>query len=183
MNKKEYFNGKEISDERLMIEKMLNSDFKVKDIARALGRDRNTIYKEIKRGLYEHITYIGAYARIEKKYASETAHKKYRDNLAKKGFELKIKKDKKLKNFIEEKLLEDKYSPAAILMCIKNNKLKFDTEIKSVNTIYSYIRKGVFEKVTMLDLPHKRKKHSKKRVKIIKKSPQGKSIEQRPKDI
>ena len=40
----------------------------------------------------------------------------------------------------------------------------------STNTIYSYIKKGIFLNITMEDLPEKKKQHKKKKVKVQKRA-------------
>lgn len=67
---------------------------------------------------------------------------KYRANLAAKGADLKIGNDHRLAEYIETKIADEKYSPEAVLGEIKAQGLQFNTEIKSKNTIYSYIEKG-----------------------------------------
>jgi IS30 family transposase len=78
----------------------------------------------------------------------------------------------------------NKYSPDALLANIRNNNLKFKTTI-CTRTLYSYIDKGLFLHVTNKNLPFKgkRKKKKHKKVKPIKRPPNGTSIEKRPQYI
>ena len=61
--------------------------------------------------------------------------------------------------------------------------IEFTTSI-SVRTLYRYIDKGIFLKLTNKDLPvkGKRKKHN-KRVKVQKRASAGESIENRPDEV
>ena len=75
------------------------------------------------------------------------------------------------------------YSPAAVLGRIKAKGLKFNTTI-SVNTLYSYIEKGVFLRITNKDLPVKgSRKREYRHTKAQSRAPKGESIEKRPEEI
>ena len=118
----------------------------------------------------------------EERYSPDISEQKYREHLSAKGADLKIGNDHKLANFIEDKICNEKYSPSAVIAEIKEKGLVFDTSI-CVKTIYNYIDKGVFLKLTNKDLPmkgiHKRKY---KKIRAAK-CPHGESIELRPKEI
>ncbi len=73
-------------------------------------------------------------------------------------------------------------SPAAALHEIKKEGKEFTVTL-STNTIYSYIKKGIFLNITMEDLPEKKKQHKKKKVKVQKRVQAGDSISQRPEHI
>ena len=167
--------------DRLMIEKLLKQKQKKKDIAKAVGVDESTIYREIKRGKYTHRNSDWT---EEERYSPDIAHNKYRENLKAKGPGLKIDHDRKLADHIEKKIAEDGYSPEAVLGEIKREKLKFDAEI-SKTTLYRYIDIGLFRTITNEDLPVKPRK--KKKVKKVRKkqarASAGESIEKRPDEI
>lgn len=166
-------------NDRLIIERMYNKGKKVKDIAEALGCCVSTIYNELKRGYYPHTDS----ELIDKPgYSPNIAQEKYDGNKSGKDPDLKIGNDIALADFLENKILNEKYSPQAALYAIKNEELKFSVEIKSVNTIYSYIEKGVFLNLSMEDLRRKAKK-KKRKVKRAKSSPKGTSIEKRPEEV
>lgn len=97
--------------------------------------------------------------------------------------ELKLGKDHKLAEYIEHKIADEQYSPAAVLGRIKAKGLKFNTTI-SVNTLYSYIDKGVFLRITNKDLPVKgSRKREYRHTKAQSRAPKGESIEKRPEEI
>lgn len=166
-------------DDRLKIAKWLDKGMKVSEIAELLDKSEPTIYKEIKRYTYMHRN--TDYTET-KKYNPDLSQQKYEETLSAKGPGLKIDKDIELANYIEEKILNDKYSPEAVLLDIKEKKLPFKTTIKSVQTIYSYIRKGIFASLSMEKLPY-RKKKKKQIVKRARKAAIGTSIEKRPEHI
>lgn len=168
--------------DRHTIEKLLRVGEKISRIAKILEKDVSTIYREIKRGAYEHISDNYFQVVTEKRYAAELAHSKYRQNLKSKGGNIKIKDDIEQIRYINNILSTGLYSPQSVLYMIENEGIKFKTKIKSVNTLYSYIKKGIFPDITMDFSLVKKKKHKKRRVRI-KRAPAGISIEKRPEEI
>ena len=166
--------------DRLKIERMLKEGHKVKEIAAALHVDSTTIYREIKRGkTVQRTTEL-----IDREiYCPDVAENKYRANLAAKGPALKLGNDYKLAAYIEQKIVEERYSPEAVLLKIKEERLTFSVTL-SKWTLYSYITKGVFLGVTNKNLPRKGKKKNKGYRKVrAAHLPQGDSIEDRPEEI
>lgn len=166
--------------DRLKIERMLKEGHKVKEIAAALHVDSTTIYREIKRGkTVQRTTEL-----IDREiYCPDVAENKYRANLAAKGPALKLGNDYKLAAYIEQKIVEERYSPEAVLLKIKEERLTFSVTL-SKWTLYSYITKGVFLGVTNKNLPRKGKKKNKGYRKVrAAHLPQGDSIEDRPEKI
>lgn len=163
---------------RLDIERLLLLKYTPAEIAKIIGCCRATVYNELNRASYIH--HCGDFWKAEKRYSPELAQERYLKNIRNKGASLKIFQDDNLRDYIESKILYDKFSPAATLMNIKKERLHFNVEIKSVNTIYSYIKKGVFESLSMDECPYKYRKHVKKKIKRAKRALNGKSIEDRP---
>lgn len=138
------------------------------------------IYREIKRGkTVQRTTEL-----IDREiYCPDVAENKYRANLAAKGPALKLGNDYKLAAYIEQKIVEERYSPEAVLLKIKEERLTFSVTL-SKWTLYSYITKGVFLGVTNKNLPRKGKKKNKGYRKVrAAHLPQGDSIEDRPEEI
>lgn len=167
-------------NDRIKMETMLNSGHKVVEVAEYLHVHRSTIYREIKRGEYTHRN--SDYTE-ETRYSSDLGQKKHDWNAQGKGRNIKIGNDRPLAEYIEEKIIEDKYSPEAALAAAAESGIEFTTSI-SVRTLYRYIDKGIFLKLTNKDLPvkGKRKKHN-KRVKVQKRASAGESIENRPDEV
>lgn len=170
-------------NDRLKIEAFLKCGKSVQEIADEIGVHRNTIYNEIKRGRYVHKNSDWT---EEERYSPEIAQAAYKEHLAAKGPGLKIGKDYRLAEYIERRIVEDGFSPAAVLGEIKVKSLKFDTTICEA-TLYSYIKKGVFLTLEMVHLPSKGKqKRSYKRIKKTKPAKRksaGKSIEKRSPEV
>lgn len=165
--------------DRLKIERMVKEGRKVQEIADALHVHNSTIYRELKRGrMLQRTT---AWEDVVM-YCPEVAERKYRDHLAAKGPDLKIANDYALANYLEEKIRDERYSPAAALAKIKEEGRSFSVEI-SKWTLYSYIEKGVFRTITNEDLPMgKRPKQRHRRVQTAR-TPRGESIEKRPEAV
>ena len=98
--------------DRLKIEKALKEGLKPCKIADRLHVHNTTIYRELKRGTYTH---LNSDLTTEERYSPEIAEARYRENLAAKGGELKIGSDHELAAFIEKKIGEEGYSPAAVV--------------------------------------------------------------------
>lgn len=168
-------------NDRLRIEAGLKHGLTQQQIADEIGVHRNTIYNEIKRGLTPQRTSELVDIVV---YCADTAERKYREHLAAKGPALKIGNDHRLAEYIEDKIAEEGYSPAAVLGEIKVKGLEFDTSICET-TLYSYIKKGVFLTLESGHLPRKgKKKRSYDRVQSVAARPAaGDSIEKRPPEI
>lgn len=168
-------------NDRLVIERMLRKGYHKTDIANAIGCCLKTVYNEINRAEYEH---TNSDLTTEIRYSPDIAHEKYLKGLKKKGVKAKLTKDKRLSAYIEKMIIEDKYSPRAVLLHIKNYNLSFIEKISSVNTIYDGIKKGYFKNLELEYLPRKGKriKH-KKKIKIQSRVSQGTSIEKRSEEI
>lgn len=149
-------------EERLKIEAWLRAKAKVAWIASQLGCSRQTIYNEIKRGQYIHTCDYWD----EVRYSADIAQQQTDYNQSAKGRPLKIGSDYAYADFLEQIILKKKYSPAAAIA--EARKHDFDTSI-CVTTLYSYIEKRVFAKLTKKDLweKGKRKKRTYNQVKRI----------------
>lgn len=164
---------------RNQLESLLKANVPKTKIANILGVHFSTIYREVKRGEYEHLN--GSTWIYEKRYSSDLAEMKYRQQLKDKGAPIKLGKDYEYAEYLERRVIEDRLSPGAVLGYIKKHNLKFDTSI-SVNTFYKYIERGYFSRLSIKHLSGK-KKTKKRRTVAIKRAPKGTSIEKRPIDI
>ena len=163
-------------DDRIKIEALLKEKHTPKEIANNIGCHISTIYRELKRGRYEHRNSDWT---TEERYSPDIADEKYRENLAAKGPGLKIGNDIELAEYIENKIVNEKYSPGAVLGEIKHKGITFSVTI-SKTTLYSYIDKGIFLHLTNKDLPVK--KNEKKKYDKVRRTraQKGDSIEKRP---
>ena len=144
-------------DDRIKIEALLKEKHTPKEIANNIGCHISTIYRELKRGRYEHRNSDWT---TEERYSPDIADEKYRENLAAKGPGLKIGNDIELAEYIENKIVNEKYSPGAVLGEIKHKGITFSVTI-SKTTLYSYIDKGIFLHLTNKDLPVKKNEKKK----------------------
>lgn len=170
-------------EDRIKLESLLIAGNDKKVIADTLECHISTIYREIKRGTYEH---LNSDYTVEKRYSADLAQEKYEAGLQNRGVDLKIGKDYALADYIEEKIVEEDYSPDAVIGYLSRpeHRDKFQTHI-CTKTLYNYIDKGVFLRLTNKDLPVKcnKEKRSYHKVKRRKRALAGKSISERPKDI
>ncbi|MBS6799180.1 MAG: IS30 family transposase [Firmicutes bacterium] len=171
-------------NDRLVIERMMKKKINKEIIAEAVGCSLRTVYNEIKRAQYQHLNDDWS---VEYRYSPDIAQAKYEKGLRKKGCRPKLLYDKKLLQYISDMIICLEYSPEAILLYIKTNpNLQFDTEVKSVNTIYTAIKRGYIENVSMERLPRRGKINRCKKKIVVKKQARanaGKSIEKRPEEI
>ncbi len=166
--------------DRLKIEALKKAGHDNKEVAAQIGVHISTIYRELKRGRYTH---TNTDLTEEERYSPDIAEDRYRQNLKNKGPDLKIGNDYKLAKYIEEKIADEGYSPGAVLGEIKSKGLNFKT-IFTKPTLYSYIDKGIFLRVTNKELPVKGiRRRKNKRIKRQARANAGLSIEKRPKEI
>lgn len=129
-------------DERQQLEALYNhAKLPVSQIAKILGFCRQTIYNEIRRG---SVNVIKSPCGIEidtTEYSACKAEKLYRYAQTAKGRPLKIGKDHAYAAYLEQKIIREKYSPAAALAAAR--KAGHQTSV-CISTLYSYIDKRIF---------------------------------------
>lgn len=164
--------------DRLTIERMLlQNKFSKQDIADAIGCSLRTIYYEIKRATYVH---TNTDLTTEIRYAPEIAHANYMEALKAKGRTPKLVRNLEFKKYVETMIVQYKYSPEAVLLGIKEDGLYFDEMVFSHTTLYTGIKRGYFENLSMVDLPRHGKSNKRKKKKVVQKRiAPGTSIEKR----
>lgn len=165
--------------ERVRLETMLRFKIPVTKIAQELHCCRQTVYNEMKRGEYGHERDYGPL----KRYSADKDQDIHRKANRNRGRNLKIGKDIQYADFLEQKILVERYSPAAALAAAR--KADFTISI-CVGTCYSYIEQGVFYALTNNDLwerPRRRKKTTAEKPVPRVAHKDFPSIEQRPKSI
>ncbi len=169
-------------NDRLIIERMLLlKKYSIQDIADAIGCCKRTIYYEIKRSTYIH---TNTDLTTEVRYNPDGSQERYRRLLKMKGQKPLLREDSEFKTYVEYMITKHKYSPEAALHKIKTDELALDLHITSVQTIYSGIRKGYFENISLAELPrHGKNKRKKKKVSVQKRLVKGTSIERRPDEV
>lgn len=175
--------------QRLQIETALKLKTPVRQIAELIDVHVSTVYREIRRGSYLHrerrYDVYGEFCGYKEteRYSPDIAQQKAERNATAKGAPLKIGKDFAFAGYVEHMIADEEMSPDAVLGYIKRNGLSFATSICR-NTLYSYIEKGVFARLSLADLKEKgkRKKRTKRIVQAAR-PPRGISIEKRPLEI
>lgn len=143
--------------ERFKIEGLLEGKKDAGEIAILLRRDRSTIYREIKRGTISRLHWDLS---EKKMYRANFAQADYDKQGQNKERSLKIGKDARLEAYIRIKLIDERFSPDAIIGQIKANGLEFEGII-TTKTLYNYIDAGFFSGISNKNLWQKR--HKKKR--------------------
>jgi len=177
IKKKKYIHLRE--RDRYKIEALLQGKTKVKEIAKILGRNKATIYREIKRGT---VSRLQSDLTEKKQYRANAAQNYYVKQGRNKERSLKIGKDRRLEKHIRKKLIKDKYSPDAIIGEIKEQGLKFEGII-CTKTLYNYIDAGIFSGISNKNLweKRKRKKRGYKTIsRVSRANRMARSIEERP---
>lgn len=160
--------------ERGKIEAYFKLKYSKSKIAELIGVSRRTIQREIKRGWVEGLQKSNL--SLYNTYSAQKAQYRYNDSQRKKEGNLKISKNFKLINFLENSMLIDKNSPYAALETAKKNNLNVNISLK---TLYNYIHKELFIKFSKKDMCYKKDRRKKQvKEKRIRKQG-GKSIEQR----
>ena len=146
--------------ERIDIEFDYRSGESISNIAKKIGKDRSTIYREID----------GKPREGRNRYRSHIAHEKALDRIADRGNIRKINKEEKLKNYIEEKLKLG-WSPEQIAGRTKKEFRKDKTMRISYESIYEYIYdEDILKKNDWrIYLARKHKKRNKKGARAVQK--------------
>ncbi len=165
---------------RLRIEAWRQVGISPQEIAKRLGVHYSTIYRELKRGQYVHLNSDWT---TDVRYSPDISERKKQTFLRAKGGELKIGSDRAFAEYIERKIIKEKYAPGALLGEMKAKGIKFSTSI-SKTTLYRYIDNGVFLHLSNKHLPIKKNvQHRKKLNKKASRAPIGHSIEKRPAEV
>lgn len=167
-------------EERCKIEFMVKKKYTLQDMAEELGRNKSIISREINRHCDKKWDYNTGICK--KVYSAAIAQGKYEFSRKKAGRKSKL--SRALKQFIEDKILIEKWSPEEVAGYIKVNDIKFDIQ-PSFQLIYYWIEKKKLN-IRPLDLVHKAKLEKKdKKEEKLKKLPKHteKSIHKRPKEI
>ena len=165
-------------EERQKIEILLKAKHKPEEIGKLLGgRSKRTIQREIALG---KVKLLNSDLTYRTEYSADAAQNKRDFNNTAKGPRLKLGANFKLIEFIENKIIKDKYSPAAALAEARKKGYEVNFCVK---TLYNYIDEGLFVKLTNDDLPikkigNKRPYHHVRAAYTQK----GKSIEERPEE-
>ena len=132
-------------DERCKLEAFLRAGKSITWIARELSFSERTIYYEKKRGEVHLVRNPRGIPTDTIEYSASKAQQIHDYNQTAKGRPLKIGSDRTYADFLECKILHDRFSPAAALAAARRS--GHLTSV-CVSTLYSYIDKGVFLHLT-----------------------------------
>ncbi len=155
--------------DRYYIEIELKHKTPVAQIAKKLGVNRVSVYKEIKKGLCEQ---MDSELRKQVVYLSDYAQMKHDEAVQKRGRKKKLQQDDEYLQMVSSKIVDEKYSPEAAVHTVPGRKV-------CAKTIYNYVHAGYLEGVTESNLPYAVKKKKKKKA-VAKRLFKGRSIESRP---
>ncbi len=164
--------------ERYKLEALVDEKIKILRISRILNKHPSTIYRELRRGKISRLDS----ELIEKEvYRANVAQRRYENNISNRERDLKIGKDHKLVEYIKDKIVNDKYSPDAVLGEIQIKQLEFKTKI-CTKTLYNYIERGFLEGISHKNLWERgcRKKKRRRKIQVCVKNRKGLHISERP---
>ena len=166
--------------ERTQIERWHNKDKKTNvEIGKLLGRPEGSIRRELKRGMVKNIKSDLTEIFV---YSADVAQQKCDYNKTGKGPQLKIGKDFKLKEYIENGIKNERKSPEILLAEIDENGLKFKSKV-CAKTIRNNIHQGGIFDITSQQMIYKKVYKEKNKKKYTSnKIPAEKSIEFRPEE-
>jgi IS30 family transposase len=175
--------------ERKEIEKALRSGASLRGIAKALGRPASTVFREIKRGAVlqrKAKSYISSKpddpGYIENAvYFADTGQAAAARNMGNRTGAYKLFQSPELIRYIENAILEKRYSPDSIIGGLKRNGHHFETMV-CTKTVYNYIERGQMA-VKNLDLILKPRLKVKHRHSRANKRKLGTSIDLRPQSV
>lgn len=144
-------------EERVKIEYMLKKKYTMQEMSEELGRNKSIISREINRHCDIKWNYENGICK--KIYSAAVAQGKYEYSKKKAGRKCKL--SRALKQFIEDKILKEKWSPEEVAGYIKVNDIKFEIQ-PSFQLIYYWIEKKKLN-ISPLDLVHKAKLEKKEK--------------------
>lgn len=166
--------------ERTQIERWHNNDKKTNvEIGKLLGRPEGSIRRELKRGMVKNLRTDLTEIMV---YSADVAQQKCDYNKTGKGPQLKIGKDFKLKEYIENGIKKERKSPEILVAEIEEKGLKFESKI-CAKTIRNNIHQGGIFDITSEEMIYRKVYKEKNKKKYTSnKIPAEKSIEFRPKE-
>lgn len=164
--------------ERGKIEAFLKIGMPKNKIASEIGISTRTLYREINRGMVKGL--LNSDYSTYDAYSAEFAHKKYLEAMKGKEGTLKIGKNRKLIEYVENSMLNDRNSPYVALEKAKKENIEVNICLK---TLYNYIHKELFINFSEEDMIYKKDRRKQERIPKRIRKIGGKSIEKRPEEI
>ena len=174
---------KQISErERYEIEALLKAGHSIGEIAGQLKRDRRTIQREKARG---QVKQRDSQWREVSVYAADVGERIHQERAGNKGRPVKIGHNHELAAYLEEAIVQQKFSPDAALGALRRSR-RAGIATVCTKTIYNYIDMQLFAGITNEHLPVKRQ-HNTRRHRHIRtvalNNRHGKSIQERDETV
>lgn len=160
-------------DDHVIIEALLRSGRTKKEIASVLHVHLSTVYRAISRGLCDQ---VDSQLRSYKVYSHMVADAHRKEAFSHKGAPQKIRSHKELVFILEDYIMNQKYSPAAVSAVLKRQGGCYVSE----NTIYRYINRRSLPALRRHHLPEKGIRKQPLKAEKKKENRFGTSIEKRP---
>jgi transposase, IS30 family len=165
--------------DRGRIHALAQEGLKPADIARKLDRHRSTICREIERGTTRQLnSNLTSY----ESYFAETGQAVYEKNRSACGRKSKALQADEFLQYVEEKILREKWSPDAAVGEARLTKAFSPDAMVCTKTLYAYINQGIL-KVRNIDLLLKTRRKIKRSFGRKHKRLFGNSISERPKKV
>lgn len=166
--------------ERYIIEHLYNKKhYSIRKISMELNREYSTVYREIKKGLVIQRDY---YWNDVKTYKADYSEMITKENLNRRGREMKCKRNDEFMKYVERKIIKEKYSPWAVLALYEK---QYGMKPVCLNTLYNYIYSGNITNVKIKHLPYKRRRKAGiyKKSRVSKNNRICRTIDDRPADV
>lgn len=171
---------------RAQLEVLARAGHSKKEMAALLGCHVSTIYRELKRGQCKQRHWDLREYYVYSSHVAEADAKKKRANC---GAPMKLGGNLQLATYVERRIIQDRWSPAAVAAELRRSDLGYLCE----DTIYRYIHRRIFKTLRPSHLPEKgirkhpwpdpNKDKEKENKKKQKKCRVGVSIEERPAEV
>lgn len=149
-------------DERLALEFYLKGSnhfpkiTNTQKLAEIFNKSRRSIQREIKRGMIEHETSTD---KTKFEYNADYAQNDAEFEMTAKGAPLKLGNDTEVTKKIAKMIIDDKYSPYAIIQTF--NKTGWPSKNRFCEkTLYNYIEEYLIDGITLKNLPNKGKRYN-----------------------
>ena len=146
--------GKHLTDgERYQIQILLKEGYSHRHIGRVLGRNHQTINNEVKRGTVTQINRVTSngkdYIYSDDLYFADAGQAYYDDQRLKSGRQPKWLQASLFMEWADQKMLEEKWSPDAVVQRARKDGLFEDALIPCTTTLYDWIDRGVMRTKNM----------------------------------
>lgn len=163
--------------ERRIIEKLARQGITKSEIANMLGRHRSTITRQLNN--LKNTDWVRLGAKVKRMFVASKSHTNYQNNKSSCGAKFKIFRDLEFVKYLENAVINLKWSPEVAIARAKLLNMQFKTSV-TAKTVYNYIDRNQL-KINYFHLRFKlRRKKAKKRYIKQHKKRLGRSIEERP---